>query len=112
MRDKVLASLGMCRRAGALVCGTPMICKALRESGKKPQLVISACDVSDGTHKKLSDKCSYYEVALVQIDCTCEELAAAVGKSGSLAAVAVTDKNLTDLVRKNLAENADAKSNR
>ena len=109
MNGKILSSLGMCRRAGALVCGTPMICKALRESGKKPLIVISAGDVSDGTYKKLSDKCSYYGAPLVKIDCTGEMLATAVGKTGSLAAVAVTDKNLATLVEKNLAENIDAK---
>lgn len=102
MNGKVLSSLGMCRRAGKLICGTPMICKALRDSAGRVELVASARDVSEGTYKKLSDKCKYYTTPLVRIDCTCEELAAAVGKSGQLAAVAVTDKNLAALVEKNL----------
>ena len=97
-----LRALGLCRRAGALVCGTPMICTALRGGAKKPLMVLAASDVSEGTLKKLTDKCSFYETPLFRIDATGEELASAVGKSGSLAAVAVTDKNLAALVEKNL----------
>ena len=97
-----LRALGLCRRAGALVCGTPMICTALRGGDKKPLMVVAASDVSDATLKKLTDKTGFYSTPLYRIDATGEELAAAVGKSGSLAAVAVTDKNLAALVEKNL----------
>ena len=40
MSGKVLGALGLCRRAGALICGTPMICIALREGKKRPFLVV------------------------------------------------------------------------
>ena len=32
--DKLLFALGLCRRSGALTCGTPLICTALRQKGK------------------------------------------------------------------------------
>ena len=104
MSAAVLRALGLCKRAGALVCGTPMICTALRDGKQKPLIVVAASDISDGTRKKLTDKCSYYETRLVTIEADGETLAAAVGKSGFLAAVAVTDKNLSELVKKNLGE--------
>lgn len=100
MNGEALRALGLCRRAGALVCGTPMICTALRSGKNRPEIVVAANDISEGTRKKLSDKCAYYETPLVTVDADGETLAAAVGKSGFLAAVAVTDKNLARLVTK------------
>ena len=105
MSAGVLRALGLCKRAGALVCGTPMICTALREGKKKPIIVVMASDVSEGTRKKLTDKCAFYETRLVAIESDGETLAASVGKTGVLAAVAVTDENLAELVRKNLGDN-------
>lgn len=99
----VMRALGLCRRAGALICGTPMICEALR--GKKaPIIVLMASDTSEGTHKKLTDKCSFYRVELVELSVDGETLARSVGKTGALAAVAVTDENLAKLVKNALCE--------
>jgi len=94
---RLLFALGLCRKAGALVCGTPMICAELPK--RRILLVVESSDTSVGTHKKLTDKCLYYETEHIRINADGETLAAAVGKSGSLAAVAVSDKNLAELVR-------------
>ena len=96
----ILRALGLCRKAGALVCGTPMICAAL-PSGELCA-VYEAADTSEGTHKKLTDKCEYYKTRLVRLSAGGEELAAAVGKTGFLAAVAVKDKNLALMAEKAL----------
>lgn len=104
MSGGTLRALGLCKRAGALVCGTPMICTALREGKRKPLIVVMASDVSDGTRKKLTDKCAFYQTKLVSIDADCGMLASAVGKTGALAAVAVTDENLAELVKKSLGD--------
>lgn len=101
MSAAVLRALGLARRAGALVCGAPMIITALR-SAKKPIVVVAANDISEGTRKKLTDKCTYYKTPLEVLDVGGETLAQAVGKSGFLAAVAVTDENLAKLVNKGL----------
>jgi ribosomal protein L7Ae-like RNA K-turn-binding protein len=80
-----------------------MIYESLR--GKRPPLVVlEASDTSDGTHKKLTDKCSFYGVMHVRLSSDGEALAKAVGKTGALAAVAVTDENLAILVKKELGE--------
>ena len=104
MSAGVLRALGLCRRAGALVSGTPMICDALRDGKRKPLMVLMASDVSEGTKKKLTDKCAFYETRLVTLATGGEDLAKAVGKTGFLASVAVTDKNLAELVKKSLGE--------
>ena len=104
MSAGVLRALGLCRRAGALVSGTPMICDALRDGKRKPLMVLVASDVSEGTKKKLTDKCAFYETRLVTLATGGEDLAKAVGKTGFLASVAVTDTNLAELVKKSLGE--------
>lgn len=99
--DRTLGALGLCAKARALVCGTPMVCEALA-GRRKPLLAVLAADNSAATDKRLEDKCRYYGVPTVRIAQDGEALARAVGKSGRLAAVAITDENLCRLVRSTL----------
>ena len=71
--QRLLSALGLCRKAGKLICGTPLICDALR-SAKKPCAVIMASDNSENTQKKLSDKCAFYGVPLFRIAADTERL--------------------------------------
>jgi len=98
---RLLSALGLCMKAGCVVCGVPMICEAMRKGGKKaPLVVLEACDTSENTHKRITDKCSFYGVRHVRISCTAENLSAALGKSAVLGAVAVTDAGLCRLIEK------------
>ncbi len=101
--QKLLSALGLCQRAGKTVVGTPMVCEAMRKGGKcAPVLVLESADTSDNTHKRLTDKCTFYSVRHVRLDCTSEELAHALGKSAVCSAVAITDKQMCVLVDKYL----------
>ena len=91
-KARLLGMLGLCMRAGGLVCGTSMICDCLRDK-KKFFMVLMAENVSENTRKRLSDKCEYYGVRFLTIHQTTGELAHALGRGGELAAVGVTDKN-------------------
>ncbi len=96
-RLPLLSALGLCAKARALITGVPMICEAL--SGKKaPYVVVSASDNGKNSQKKLADKCGFYGILLLDAGVTGEALAHAVGKTGHLGAVAVTDQNLAQLV--------------
>ena len=98
---KILSALGLCVRAGKAVFGVPMICDAMRKGGEKsPVLVLSAADISDNTQKRITDKCGYYKVKHIKLGCGGETLAAALGKTSFLAAVAITDKNMSMMVEK------------
>ncbi len=98
-----LSALGLCTKAGKTVFGTPMVCEALRRGGRNaPVLVLEASDTSDGTHKRLGDKCSFYGVKYKRLEITGEELAHAIGKGASVAAVAVTDIGMCGLLEKYL----------
>ena len=98
---RLLSSLGLCARAGKIIFGVPMICDALKKTGDaKPALVIEASDTSEGTHKRIADKTAFYRVRTVRIDCDGATLALALGKTSSLAAVAIKDKEMCKLVEK------------
>ena len=93
-----LRALGLCAKAGRLVCGTALICEALR-GRNRPLLVLEAADNSENTAKRLRDRCAFYGVPLVRLPVSDERLAGALGKNGRIAAAAVTDRQLCKLVR-------------
>ena len=89
---RFLRFLGLARRAGKTVHGTPLICTALATK-KPPCLVVMSLGASAATQKKLMSKSSFYNVPLITIESDTDVLAHAVGKTGCIAAVAVTDEN-------------------
>ena len=100
---RLLSTGGLCRRAGGLIFGTPMVCEALR-TGKGVLAVIEATDTSDNTHEKLISKCDYYHVPHYRIAVTKEALGHAIGISGAVAAVGITHEGLLISLRKHLPE--------
>lgn len=100
---KLLASLGLCVRAGKIIFGVPMICEALKRGGaNKPIIIFEAGDTSDNTHKKIMDKSAYYKVRTVRLNCDGAALASALGKTSSLAAIALTDGKMLPMVEKHI----------
>ena len=99
--QKLLMSLGLCVRAGKVIFGVPMVCEAMRKGGKNfPVVIFEASDTSEGTHKKIADKASYYKVRTVRLNCDGATLALALGKTSSLAAIAITDEQMLKVVEK------------
>lgn len=96
--EKLLRALGLCAKARALVCGTPLVCEALKSKGKTVYLVLCANDNAKNSAKRLRDRCAYYNVPMTVIDVDGDTLAHAIGKSSRVAAVAVTDENLCRLI--------------
>ena len=102
---KLKMTIGLAAKAGKIVYGTPLICDGLRSSGsKKSILVLEGSNSSYNTHKKLSDKCSFYETELVRLPITMEELSEALGKRSVIAAVGITDKGLAEAILRKLKE--------
>jgi ribosomal protein L7Ae-like RNA K-turn-binding protein len=109
--EKLLSTLGLCARARKLVTGTPMVCEALRAGGKTPVLaVLEAEDTSAATHEKLVSKCTYYRTPHYRIPVNTGRLAHAVGKTGAVAAVGVTDENLLRALSRYLPESTPSQS--
>lgn len=93
-----LSRLGLCVRAGKVIFGVPQICEAMRSGKNPPVAVFEAADTSENTHKRITDKCQYYNVTQIRLSCDGATLAAALGKNASLGAVAVTDRRMCDMV--------------
>ena len=100
--EKLLRALGLCAKARALICGVPMICEALKAKKKTVYAVLCANDNAQNSAKRLQDRCAYYAVRLEALPFDGDALSQAIGKSGRVAAVAVTDENLWNLVSKTL----------
>ena len=65
-------------------------------------------EASEGTKKRLYSKTSFYRVSLLSLPVSCERLARAVGKTGELAAVAVTDEGFAKELAKIYAKGKDS----
>ena len=103
--EGMLFALGLAAKARALVFGTLQICEELaknKKGAKYPLLVIEASDTSDNTHKRICDRCRYYNVKHIRIAATTAALAHALGKSALVSAVAITDENLCRLAEKHI----------
>ena len=97
--ERFLTFLGLCRRAGKTVHGTPLVCEALAKR-KPPYLVLLSAGASAATAKKITDKCNFYGVEKIRLEFDGGTLGAAVGKSSTLAAVAITDEGFYKMVSK------------
>ena len=90
--------LGFAMRAGKIIVGTELVCKAM-PSGKIKRVVISD-GASDSTKKKLTVKSDFYKIPWVEADIDTDSLGHILGKSSSVATVAITDKNFADEISK------------
>ena len=91
--------LGFARRAGKTVIGTEMVCRMMPKKGCIKLVVISS-GASDSTKKKLTVKSEFYRIPSVVAEIDTESLADLLGKSGAVAAVAVTDDGFASEIMK------------
>ena len=100
MQNKFLSAIGLAKRAGQAVFGTEMVQNSARSG--KAKLIIVASDVSNNTRKELNDTAAYYKTECIGVDCTMAQLSAAAGLLRNTSSVAITDENLTVLVKNSL----------
>ncbi len=91
-----LSLLGMAARARALTSGSDLTERAVRSG--EACFVILAEDASQGTRKRIQDKCSYYHVPCVTAG-TQEELGRRIGKEAR-SCVAVLDEGFAKEFKK------------
>lgn len=90
--ERLNGMIGLAKRAGRLVTGTDAVIACI-QSGKAV-LVLAASDASEGTQKRIRDKCGTYNVRQL-VWGTAQQLGHTVGM-GSCAAAAVTDRNFAE----------------
>ena len=100
MQDKFLMAIGLAKRSGHAVFGTEQV----RDSAKagKARLIIVASDVSDNTKKEITDTASFYETECILSCYTMAQLSSAAGLLRSTSSVAITDENITVLVKNSI----------
>ena len=81
--------LGFAMRAGRLILGSELVCRAL-PSGKV-KLVVVAENASGGTKKKIFNKCKFYGTEVFEGKIETERLGKILGKTHPISSVAVTD---------------------
>ena len=104
-KSRALMMLGLCLRAGYAICGTELICNALKTGKKVPLLVIEASDTSQNTHKRISDRCAFYKTEHIRIEASSSELGKALGKTSLIAAVGITDDGFRKAIKTKLNVN-------
>lgn len=88
--------VGLCFRAGKCTIGEDAILKSVRN--RKAELVLLAQDIGDQTKKKLTDKCTYYQVPFLIVKEDRDTLSQAIGKSQRVA-VAILDKGFAEKIQ-------------
>src|SRR5699024_7328069 len=87
MMDKILNLLGIAKRAGRLTTGEEKTIESVR--GRSAKIVFLASDAGASTSKKIRDKCSYYDIPLID-EYTNAELSQATGASNRVV-LSITD---------------------
>jgi len=105
---KLLCMLGFASKARKLLCGTDMVCEAVRRNAPHSAdhrkgsvgVVMIASDASENTRKRIGNCCSHYHVPCVDIPVDRSTLSHAIGRMASTAVCAVFDQGfLASLAR-------------
>lgn len=83
-KEKVLQLLGLVMRAGKLVTGEDTTIRSIQN--KQAKVVLIAKDTGENTTKRVTDKCEFYQVPMIQ-DFTQEQISHALGKPRVVCAV-------------------------
>lgn len=88
MNEQWISFLGLANRARKLISGEELVVREVRK--QKAKLVLLASDASENTKKKVTDKCSYYNVSVRMVSDR-YTLGQAIGKDARVV-VAVMDE--------------------
>ena len=106
-RTRLFGMLGFAMRAGKVIIGTDLVCRALQKGADgRVRLVLVSDTASAATKKKVIGKCEFYSVDSRVIDVDTEELGRLLGKTYAPAVLGITDERFADEIRK-AADNTD-----
>ena len=95
-KREALLALGLCKKAGKLTVGTPLVCRAIA-SKNPPALAIVSAEASDNTNKRLYDKCKFYSIPIYELSAGTDEISAALGGEAHVAVCAIGERGLAQL---------------
>ena len=88
---RLLTLVGLAQKAGKAASGETGCEEAVRS--RKAALVLLSQDASGGTQKKFRQSCFYYQIPVVTVPCTTEQLGHALGRE-SRSCAAILDEGL------------------
>ena len=97
--QRLRGMLGFAMRAGKLIIGTELVCSAM-SSKKAPKLVVVSQGASNGTKNKISYKCEFYNIKMVQINMSTDELGRLLGKTYTPAVIGIMDEGFANEIEK------------
>ncbi len=99
---KFTGLLGIAKKAGRVIAGTNLTAEAVRSGsgGKCPYAVFLACDASENTKKRITNCCTFYEVPFYETMVSTADMGNAIGKSGLVSVVGITDAGLAEALTK------------
>lgn len=98
---KMTAYVGFAKKSGRITIGCTLTVDSIRAGGRKTPLVaICARDASKNTKSRITNSCKYYEVPLVEVPMTSDELGSITGKGTAVSVVGITDMQLAKAVLK------------
>ena len=104
--DRFLRMLGLARRAGKVVFGTPLSLQALHKGHAR--LLIVCEEASAQTKKKMHTQAVFYRIPLIVLSMPQEEFSHLLGKQAPVVSVAVTDDGFaTELLKSSGKEDSD-----
>ena len=101
---RVLGMLGLAMKAGKVVIGTEQTVISLQK--KRLKLVLVSGSASEGTKKKISSKCEFYNTRLEELKIDTDTLGSLLGKTYTPAVVGITDENFSNAIIKIIDDNA------
>ena len=98
--------LGLARRAGKVVLGTPLSLQALHKG--RARLLIVCEEASAQTKKKMHTQAEFYRVPLIVLPLPTAEFSHLLGKQAPVVSVAVTDDGFAaELLKSSGKEDSD-----
>ena len=95
---RALGMLGLAMKAGKVVIGTEQTVAFLQK--RRIKLVLVSGSASDGTKKKISSKCEFYKIRMIELKIDTDELGRVLGKTYTPAVVGITDENFSNTITK------------
>ena len=98
MNTQLKKYIGLAMASRSAVCGSELAIGAVRKNSAKVSVMLLASDASARTEKQVTDKCAFYNVKLIKLNMTMEELSDALGKSSLVAACAITNRGIAEKI--------------
>ncbi len=99
-KSRLVGMIGFAMRAGKVVIGTDLVCASMSWSGaKRARLVLLTSDSSEGTKRKIRNKCEFYGVDMRVINIDGDKLGQLLGKTYAPAVIAISDDRFAVEIR-------------